>query len=225
MIDKDHNPRVLPTTYLCVNQTVKILHSDSTSERILAVATRVFHQKGMAGARMQDIADEAGINKALLFYYFKTKKDLFSTIFSEALGQFFPRLLSNIGSDLPLQTKIEHFCAGYIDLMLKNPHLPLFVLNEVNSDPQSFKEMFWKGKEALFSTFAVQVEKEYKSGRIKQISPADLFINMLSMCIFPFIAQPLWALSTGMDDQQFRIFMEQRKSEIPRFIIDSIKTQ
>ena len=197
--------------------------NDTTQERILNAAKKVFLLKGMAGARMQDIADEAGINKAMLHYYFRTKEKLFEVIFEEALAQLFPKIFGIIDSDIPLFEKIEHFCREYIDMMLKNMYLPLFVLNEVNKQPDYFRERFWKNKDGLFIKFMGEVAAETKKGTIRQVSPADLFINMLSMCIFPFIARPLWLMSSGMDELQFRHFMEQRKTEIPKFIIESIK--
>ncbi len=197
--------------------------NDTAHERILIAAKKVFFLKGMAGARMQDIADEAGINKALLHYYFRNKEKLFELIFKEASNQFFPKIADIIDSDIPLFEKIESFCSEYIDMMQQNAYLPLFVLNEVNKQPHRFRERFWKNREFLFSKFVGQIEMEIKNRKIKPVSPAHLFINMISMCIFPFIAKPMMMMSSGMDELQFRDFMDQRKTEIPKFIIESIK--
>jgi TetR/AcrR family transcriptional regulator len=196
---------------------------DTSREKILAAAKNVFLQKGMSGARMQDIADEAGINKALVHYYFKSKEKLFETIFKEASAQFFPRIEHIIESDIPLFEKINHFCEAYISMMQQNPYLPMFVLNEVNKQPERFRQRFRKNRELLLAKFAGQIEREIKRRKIKPVNPAHLFINMIAMCIFPFIAKPIWMMTSGMDELQFRYFMEQRKTEIPKFIIDSIK--
>ena len=110
----------------------------STEERILEAAKKVFVQKGMAGARMQDIADEAGINKALLHYYFSNKEKLFEMIFLEAASKLFPRINAIFSSDQPLFEKIESFCEEYIAVVMENPYLPLFVLYEINQDPAYF---------------------------------------------------------------------------------------
>src|SRR6187402_2554521 len=93
-------------------------------EKILAAARKVFTTKGMAGARMQDIADEAGINKALLHYYFRDKDKLFETIFMEEAQRFFPKINAIFQSDDPLFEKIEKFVNEYIDEMQENPYLP-----------------------------------------------------------------------------------------------------
>jgi TetR/AcrR family transcriptional regulator len=197
--------------------------NDDTQERILAASKKIFLTKGMSGARMQDIADEAGINKALLHYYFRNKEQLFETIFKEASAQFFPKIASIIESNLPLFEKIEVFCKEYIDMIIQNPYMPLFVLTEINKDPKRLKYRIWKEKESPFEKFAAHVEKEIKAKRIKPVSPGHLFINMLSMCIFPFLSKPMWMLASGMDEAQSKLFIEQRKTEIPKFIIDSIK--
>src|SRR5580698_7184188 len=104
---------------------------DNSEEKILTAAKKIFLLKGMDGARMQDIADEAKINKALLHYYFRSKEMLFEKIFKEALEKLFPKILDIWKSDVSLFQKIENFCVKYIDMMQQNPYLPLFVLNEV----------------------------------------------------------------------------------------------
>jgi AcrR family transcriptional regulator len=177
----------------------------------------------MAGARMQDIADEAGINKALLHYYFRNKEKLFETIFKEASGQFFPKITDIIDSDIPLFQKIERFCSEYINMMQQNAYLPLFVLNEVTKEPKRFKEKILKNRELPFSKFVVQIEAEIKKKKIKPVNPGQLFLNMISLCIFPFIAKPMWMLASGIDEIHFNFFMEQRKTEVPKLIIESIK--
>ena len=203
---------------------VKNKKDTTTEEIILAAAKKVFVQKGMAGARMQDIADEAGINKALLHYYFRNKEKLFEVIFLEAAERLFPKINAIFEADRPLFEKIEKFCDEYISIVMDNPYLPLFVLNEINQDPEYFFKKIWAGKAKPNPVkFLEQMEKEVKKGTIKKINPLHLLMNLLSMTIFPFIAKPMFQKNLGMGEAQFRIAMEERKKEIPRFIIDSIR--
>lgn len=196
----------------------------STEQKILDAARKVFVRKGMAGARMQDIADEAGINKALLHYYFRNKEMLFEVIFAEAANVLFPKINKIFESDDPLFVKLENFVANYIDVVLENPYLPLFVLNEINQDPRRFISKILGEKNTLRpQKFLEQIEREVKKGVIKRISPVQLLMNLISMTIFPFVAQPMFQINLGLDELQFRAIMEQRKKEIPKFIIDSIK--
>jgi AcrR family transcriptional regulator len=203
---------------------VKKEKDHSTEEKILRAAKQVFVRKGMAGARMQDIADEAGINKALLHYYFRSKEKLFEVIFLEAAGKLFPKINEIFTGDIPLFEKIEKFCEEYITVIIENPYLPIFVLNEINQDPDYFFQKVWVGKSRPNpEKFLQQIEKEIKKGTIKRISPLQLLLNLISMAIFPFVGKPMIQRNFGLDELQFRSIMEQRKKEIPKFIIDAIR--
>jgi len=203
---------------------VKIKKDDTTQNRILDAAKKVFVLKGMAGARMQDIADEAGINKALLHYYFRNKEQLFEMVFMQAAQKLFPRINQIFASDQPLFEKIESFCEEYITIVIENPYLPLFVLNEINQSPEYFLQKVWAGQSKPNpQKFLEQIESEVKKGNIKRISPLHLLMNLISMTIFPFVAKPMLQKNLGLDELQFRAAMEQRKKEIPKFIIDAIK--
>ncbi len=195
-----------------------------TGKVILAAAKKVFLIKGMSGARMQDIADAAGINKALLHYYFKSKEKLFEVIFLEEAKKFFPKINMIFESELPLFEKIEKFTTEYIDEIQENPYLPMFILTQINQDSDKFlNTVVGKNNQPNLQHFLAQIEKEVKKGNIKPISPVHLLLNILSMCIFPFIAKPMILKKIGLDELQFRRLMEQRKQEIPQFIINSIK--
>lgn len=203
---------------------VKNKKDKGAEEKILAAARKVFTTKGMAGARMQDIANEAGMNKALLHYYFRDKDKLFETVFMEEAHKFFPKINAIFQSDDPLFEKIEKFVNEYIDEMQENPYLPWFVINEINRDPDRFMQnVLGKNNRPKPAKFLEQIEKEIKKGTIKRIHPLHLLMNLLSMTIFPFIAKPMITRNLGISELQFSQVMEQRRKEIPKFIIDSIK--
>lgn len=196
---------------------------ESTQHKILQAARKVFTTQGMAGARMQDIADEAAINKALLHYYFRSKDQLFEVIFTEEAQKFFPRINFIFNSELPLQEKIEVFTDAYITEMIENPYLPWFVVNEMNRDPDGFIQRLWgKGGKPSPKKFLEQVDNEIKKGNIRKISPRQLLMNLLSMCIFPFLGRPMFQRNLGINDKEFFTMMNERKKEIPAFIMASI---
>jgi TetR/AcrR family transcriptional regulator len=195
----------------------------NTEQKILAAAREVFIEKGMDGARMQDIADRAGMNKALLHYYFRNKEKLFEMVFMEQASQFLPRVGTIMMSDSPLFTKIEQFVEIYIDKLTENPFMPLFILNELNRQPESFILKIWGEKRPPVQMFAMQIVEEVKKGNINPIEPPQLIVNMVSMCIFPFVAKPMIKWVTQMDDEQFKQFIQKRKTEVARFIIDSLR--
>ncbi len=195
----------------------------NAEQKILAAAKKVFITKGLDGARMQDIADEAGINKALLHYYFRSKDKLFGVIFQEAFTRFLPRVNDIIESDLALFEKIERFTGYYIDMALDSPYLPLFVLNEMNKHPEAFFKKMWHGNPPRADLLLKQVEEEKKKGNIRPINPVQLVINIMSLCVFPFVGKPMFMMIMHLNDTQFKQLMEQRKKEVAAFIINSIR--
>ncbi|MEI8060129.1 MAG: TetR/AcrR family transcriptional regulator, partial [Ferruginibacter sp.] len=143
--------------------------NDTTEEKILAAARKIFTTQGMSGARMQDIADEAGINKAMLHYYFRDKEKLFELIFLQEAEKFFPKINTIFESDLPLFDKIEQFVSQYIDEMVANPYLPWFILNELNRDADRFLSKIWDMKHRPNPVKLLQqIEREVKKGTIKK---------------------------------------------------------
>ncbi|MGB8193772.1 MAG: TetR/AcrR family transcriptional regulator [Chitinophagaceae bacterium] len=201
----------------------KIKKDQTTEEKILSAARKVFTRDGMSGARMQDIADEAGMNKALLHYYFRNKEKLFETIFSEATLEFLPRMNAIFGADMPLFEKIETFCREYIDQVIRNPFIPLFLLSEMNKQPDQFLKKMWGKQKPNFVAIGMQIQEEIKKGNIKPTHPLHLVMSMFGMCVFPFLNKPMIHFATGMSDGQFYEMMEERKKLIPAFIIDAIK--
>ena len=202
---------------------VKKQKDASTQDRILEAARKVFIEKGMAGARMQDIANEAGINKALLHYYFTSKDMLFEQIFSNTSKTFIPHVNELLQSDIPLFEKIEHICADYISMVMRNPFMPLFLINEVNKQSSDFLKRMWGKQKPDLSKFIEQVKQEVKKGTIKPIHPAHLYMNIMSMCVFPFLGKPMMQFMTKLTDKEFNQLMEERKKLVSQLIIDSIK--
>lgn len=195
----------------------------STEQKILDAAKKVFITKGMAGARMQDIADEAGINKALLHYYFRNKEKLFQVIFKKTTERFIPRVNEIMSSDMSMYEKIETFCREYIEKVIENPFLPLFIMNEMHKQPEEFLKDMWGGQKPKIEKFLKQIQEAIERKEIRPIHPAQLLMNMMSLCVFPFIGKPMLQMVAGVDDEQFIELMHERKTLVPQFIIQSIK--
>ncbi len=195
----------------------------STEKKILEAAKRVFLKNGLAGARMQDIADEAGMNKALLHYYFRNKEQLFEKIFLELTSDFWPQLTTVFESDTPLFGKIESFCEMYTDKIIANPYLPLFVLHEMNRRPKQFLKKMLGRHPPNPQKLLAQIDEQVKAGIIRPVSPAQLIINMVSLTIFPFIGRPMFMAVMNINDAAFDRLIAERRREVPRYIIESIK--
>lgn len=195
---------------------------DNTEEKILEAAQSVFVEKGMDGARMQEIANEAGINKALLHYYFRTKEKLFEAIFKSVFQQILPNLMEMVYSEVPFEEKLDEFVDKYITILMKNPFVPTFILKEMNRDPDFLASILKNNglqPQKIFDMF----EKEMEAGKIRKMDPRDLLVNVLGLCIFPVAAKPLLTIMLFDGDKKaYNKFLENRKNTIKDFILNSI---
>lgn len=195
----------------------------SAEQKILEAAKYIFFDKGLAGARMQDIADAAGINKALLHYYFRSKEKLFENIFTEATQNLFPKLNSILESEQPVFEKIEMICIEYINQLQRVPYLPMFILSEASRQPDIFLKKIWSKHKPPLKAFVEMIETAIKQGKIKPVNPLQLLMNILSLSIFPFVAKPLFQQITTISKKEFETMIEERKKIVPQIIIQSIK--
>lgn len=195
----------------------------TTEEKIFNAARIVFQKKGFAGARMQEIADEAGINKAMLHYCFKNKQLLFQAVFMNAFGQLAPQLNEIFNSNESVFQKIEKFTNSYISFVIQNPHLPAFVIQEMNNNPEFVMSFLNNENKPNPSQFVLQIEKEIQDGIIININPKQLLLDIFSMTAFPFVAQTLVKGILQISDSEFNLMMEERKTTIANQIIKTIK--
>jgi len=193
-----------------------------TEQRILEAARRVFTRKGMAGARMQEVADEAGINKALLHYYFRDKQRLFEGVFKGSAERQFTCIWRVLEECDDLFAGIERFVAVYLDRMLEEPLLPQFLISELNRDPLNLLEFIDRGR-AGRARYMKLHEEALRAGRIIDIDARELMVNILALCAHPFIARPMLTHLHGMNDEAFRRMILKRRRTVPEFIIRSIR--
>jgi AcrR family transcriptional regulator len=194
----------------------------STEEKILNAAKRVFESKGMAGSRMQEIADEAKINKAMLHYYYRSKQLLFEAVFKIAFNNLAPKIKDILNSDKSLFEKIIDFSHNYNSFIIKHPYLPNFILQELNRDPEFVKKLFSSKLFPDIKKFKQQITREVEQGKIRPIQAEQLFINILALNIFPFVGAPLIKGFIEASDKKYRAILKNRKTEVADFIIQSI---
>ena len=202
---------------------MKKVKNDNTESLILEAAKSIFQTKGMDGARMQEIADEAGINKAMLHYYYRSKQLLFEAVFKHAFSLLAPQLSTILNDDSSIEEKVRNFTTNYISFILKHPYLPGFIIQELNRNPDFILKLKDNVGFPNLDKFKRQVDEEVKNGIIKPVSAVQLFINIMALNIFPFVAKPLIMAFTNSDDKTYKVLMEHRKTEVANFIINSIK--
>jgi AcrR family transcriptional regulator len=199
----------------------------STEEKIKEAARKLFTHKGFAATRTRDIAQEAGINLALLNYYFRNKQKLFDIIMWENLELFLSVLLQNLeGEHRSLQELLGFMAENYIDMLLKNPDLPFFVLSMLQSGEamEDRREgIFFDQVASVRDTFISRLGEQIQQGHLKNVHPMQFLANLMGMIIFPFIASRLLKNRFHLGDEAFRALMEERKKLIPQWMMMTLQ--
>ncbi|SFD71780.1 TetR/AcrR family transcriptional regulator [Flavobacterium phragmitis] len=186
----------------------------STEEKIIEAARKVFTEKGYAATRTRDIAEEAGLNLALLNYYFRSKEKLFSLVMAEKIGQLFGVIAPIVNDDkTSLQEKIELIVPAYLNVLLQNPGLPLFVLSEIRNNPEHFSNRVQAGKILTQSVLVKQLLEKQPN-----VNPLQFILNLLGMCIFPFVTKPVFEASGLLNKASFNQLIEERKTLIVKWV-------
>jgi TetR/AcrR family transcriptional regulator len=195
-----------------------------TEEKIFDAATDVFIEKGMDGARMQDIADRAGINKSLLHYYYRTKDHLFNAVYEMIAGQMFKKFAPVLDENLSLEEKIRFFLREHITFMQKNPRLPSFILNEIHRNPERIKKLIRSFDiNKLWTTLEAQHKEELKRYNITKENLPQFMTTIAGMSVFPFAAKPIIASIMEKMGYNFDNYIEERKEFAADFVIKAIK--
>ena len=202
-----------------------------TERRILEAAHAVFIRTGTAGARMQEIAREAGVNSALLHYYFRSKERLAEAVFRRAAGELLPEVIGILAGAATLEEKVKRVIAVEIDHLSRAPYLPVYILSELAHHPERLRQLLSSltGQqpeaigERLLTVLGRQLRAGVRAGTIRAIAPEQFIVNLLSLCIFPFAARPMLTALLGLDDPAFREFIDHRRRDLPPFFLNALR--
>ncbi|HEY7191343.1 MAG TPA: TetR/AcrR family transcriptional regulator [Vicinamibacterales bacterium] len=197
-----------------------------TQQRILDAAQTVFIRRGTSGARMSEIAHEAGVNQALLHYYFRSKERLSQAVFQQLANRLFPALFQTLASDASIDEKIQRLVALYLDNLSRSPFIPGYLLSELHHHPERTTQLLSLAgggdlsqiMSPILERLQRQIDDAVKAGTMRPITPQQFAVNIISLCIFPFAARPMIATVFSMNDADFARFIEERKTELPKFI-------
>ena len=198
----------------------------NTEEKIKNAARAVFYKKGFAATRTRDIAEEAGINLALLNYYFRSKEKLFNLIMMETFSGFIKSIVVIFNDETTsLDNKIETIASAYIDLLIMEPQIPLFIMSEIRSHPDQLLKTINAKNIITNSAFARQYQQGVKEGKIAPVNILHFIMNLLGLTIFPFIASPMIQVIGDLKEGQFNKLMAERKKMIPKWAKAMLKTK
>ena len=185
-----------------------------TEKLIKETAKQVFFQKGFLKATTQEIADEAGVNRALIHYYFRSREQLLDTLLEEAVTEKKERMKVIFGSNDTFPNKIREYISMIIDRGITYPYLENFLISEIASHPDKMKMSCFKDRVKSFDLIKHDLEEEIRKGKIAPITPQNFMINLTSMCNYPFLAKSILQAIHGMTDAAFKKFVLDRKEVI-----------
>ena len=193
--------------------------SKNTEQKIFDAATELFMEKGVDRTSVRDIASKAGINLALMNYYFRSKENLFDAIFTNLVTENTRELLKILDSDMGLEEKIRSYVNAYIDMLTANPLLVPFFMAIIHRSQEKITQM--KVISNLYGTekFSQQIVDEGKNGTIRRTDPSHFFVDMISMITFPFAIRPLIMDRNEMSDEEFNEFIQERKEHVTEVLL------
>ena len=203
------------------------LKSGNKEQLILEIAEKLFIEKGYTGTRTTEIASEAGVNHALLHYYFRTKENLFNKIFEQKAAQLLGSFSITVDDDSSFMEKVKNVIETHFEFMYENPKLPLFIIREIVLDKERknfiLQNMLPIGKE-LHRKIKTVIRKEIRKGTIRPVKTDNLLLSIISLNVFAFVAaQIFFDMDTEKDKEKLKLFLEERKKSNVELIINSIK--
>lgn len=202
-----------------------------TESRILDAARAVFIRSGTGGARMQEIAEEAGVNQALVHYYFRSKDQLAQAVFRDVAVRIVPSIVGVFASDDDIAIKVERFVHAYIDAVRNSPFIPGYILAELHFNPERMtmlaSEITGANPASVMQSFLprlrAQLDEQAEIGAMRSIAPEQFLVNLIALCVFPFAARPVLRIVLGQDDAAFNRFLDERRAELPDFILNALR--
>ena len=190
----------------------------STRDKILRTAQQIFIEKGKDGARMQEIADRAGVNKAMLFYYFNNKELLYLEVLRSIVLRLFQKVNEVVISEEEPRKKLEQFVEAYINFLVENEGLPRIMLREIASGGEIigkiFNETLSQGENPISVKIHSIIEQSIQNGQFRKVDPIQTIISIVGMCVIYFIANPLLRHIFSFQDIDQKKFVEDRKKHI-----------
>jgi len=191
-----------------------------TETLIKETAKRVFFQKGLINATTQQIADEAGVNRALINYYFRSRDQLFKAVLKDAVDETRSKVDAIFNSDEPFKKKISRYLDVFIDRNAQFPYIQNFIITEIMQDPEKMKEHFSRKRNHLMKHIVPPLKEEIEKGHIAPIDPEHFIVNMMSMCSYPLVAKPFIQNMFSYDDKMYKKFLQERKRVIYKVLFN-----
>ena len=197
-------------------------------KRILWVAERLFLEKGFSGTSTTEIAKSVGCNQALIHYYFRTKEKLFWDVFAPKMEQAVEYLDAPLDESVSFMDRLSNIIDFYFGILELDERLAPFIVNELIMHParwDMFRARFLRSEQRSrsFKKFEGMVKEEVECGRIREVEPIDLFLDITSLVISSFIVAPKGFAKDECDSNSRKDYLNARKENIKTLILNGIK--
>lgn len=196
----------------------------STPDRILDAAHRVFLRRGTAGARTQEIAAEAGVNKALVHYYFGTKEALADAVFQRVASTFLPSLFGVLSApELTLEERVRRVAERQVAFHRSHPYMAIYLLGEIHTAPERLDSLVGRHGRPSLAPLQTQLDAAAAEGTIRPITVSEFMVNLMSMLVFPVVARPMIRHIVGIGEAEYDRFLDQRAEQVVTFFFAGLR--
>jgi TetR/AcrR family transcriptional regulator len=182
-----------------------------TEKLIKEKAKTLFFQKGFMDATTQEIADEAGVNRALIHYYFRSRELMLDILLDETLQEKKDRVRNILSSSYPFREKIARYIDTVVDYGLTYPYLENFIISETARHPDKIRDFCAKDRSKSSDLIRQDLEEEIRKKKIAPISAEHFMVNLVALCNYPLLAKSILKTIHGMTDSTYRKFLNERK--------------
>ena len=203
-------------------------HPPDTEQRIFDAALSVFAAKGRDGARMQEIADLAGINRALLHYYFRSKQQLYEAVFAHLFQQYVESFQGRLKLGGSFAKTLRSFIDNYIDYVHGHQDMVRLMVNENMAGGSMLGEHLaraFKTKGSPQQRMEEAILHAIEVGEIREVCPRHTMLTIVASCVFMFLITPTLMLTNPEARQDFDAFIEARKDHVFHLIYDGLSVR
>lgn len=193
-------------------------------KRILQEAQELFIKNGFKSTSIRNIARASDTNVAMVNYYFQSKYNLFEIVFEKALEIFTNRIFETIDPNVPFFKLIEEWIHTYYELLFEHPQIATFILNEISLNPEALSQHIKnKNPHGTFNKIANRIEDEIKKGTIRETPAADFLLNIISLCMFPFMFRNMATSLLEIPMNTYNSLIANHEKYVIEFVINALK--
>ncbi|WP_413532876.1 TetR/AcrR family transcriptional regulator [Empedobacter brevis] len=187
---------------------------DDTEELIKETAKRMFFTEGKFNATIQEIADEAKVNRTLINYYFRSRNNLIGIIYEEATRVSNEKSRAILDRNRDIKEMIGEFIEDSIATSIQYPYLETYIVTEMNKNKIMCSKFLNEDLDEVVNVFYDRLKEEMKKGTIETMEPIQFLLNMLSLINYPFAIRPLLQSDLQLNDADFKRILSDRKEII-----------